>query len=67
MSVFDDPLGRLFPDGADAEDRFILIGTNQSSQLLVVVHCYRNEDSIVRIISARKATKRERNFYEKRV
>jgi uncharacterized DUF497 family protein len=67
LSVFDDPLGRLFPDGTDAEDRFILIGTNQSSQLLVLVHCYRNEDSIVRIISARKATKRERNFYEKRV
>jgi len=64
LSVFNDPLGRLFPDGTDAEDRFILIGINQNSQVLVVVHCYRNKDSIVRIVSARKATKRERNFYE---
>lgn len=31
LSAFDDPLGRLFPEGTDAKDRFILIGTNQSS------------------------------------
>ncbi len=66
-SVFDDVHGRLFLDSehSDHEDRFILIGYNISSKLLVVVHCHREPDSVIRIISARKATKKERVYYEK--
>jgi len=66
-SVFDDVHGRLFLDSehSNREDRFILIGYNSASQLLVVVHCYRESDSVIRIISARKATKKERVYYEK--
>jgi uncharacterized DUF497 family protein len=67
QSAFDDSHGRLFLDSknSDKEDRFILIGFNSSSKLLVVVHCHRESDSVIRIISARKATKKERVFYEK--
>jgi uncharacterized protein len=66
--VFDDPLGRLFRDDSSTDERYILIGSSEHSKLLVVVHCYRAaSESIVRIISARKATKQERQFYEKRI
>lgn len=66
-SAFDDVHGRLFLDSrhSDSEDRFILIGHNSFSKLLVVVHCHRESDSVIRIISARKATRKERLFYEK--
>ncbi|MBY0384295.1 BrnT family toxin [bacterium] len=69
-TAFDDPHGRLFNDqehSNDGEDRFVLIGYSSTDRLLVVIHCLRNNDSTVRLISARKATKRERMFYEKRV
>ena len=66
QTVFDDFHGRLFIDSGhseDDEDRFILIGYSSFNRLLVVVHC--EFDSVVRIISARKATKKEKVFYEK--
>lgn len=63
-SAFDDQSGRLFIDDMVDEERFILVGMSSHSGLLVVVHCYRDKSSIIRIISARKATKRERQFYE---
>jgi uncharacterized DUF497 family protein len=68
QTSFDDPGGRLFldPEFKD-EDRFILIGVSSSGRILVVVHCYRKTEECVRIISARKATKRERSLYEERV
>lgn len=44
-------------------ERFILLGASVESNLLIVCHCIREEDS-VRIISARKADKKERNIYE---
>lgn len=68
QSVFDDPHGRLFLDSEHSsgeEDRFILIGYSSSDKLLVIVHCLRESDSVIRIISARKATRKERMFYEK--
>lgn len=47
------------------EERFIILGMSTSLKLLVVCHCYRDSDSIIRIISARKATKRESmQYYE---
>lgn len=66
-SVFDDLQGRVFHDlkHSDNEDRFIIIGISSAARILVVVHCYREADSVIRIISARKATQQEALFYEK--
>ncbi len=66
QSVFDAPNGRLFfdPDHSVEDERFILIGYSFSKNLLVVVHCHRKNDEVIRIISARRATKREKAFYE---
>ena len=66
-TVFDDLNGRLFLDPDQPEERFILIGFSSTTRLLVVVHCYRESESLVRIISARKATKGERRKYEERL
>lgn len=68
-SVFDDPMGRLFLDEqhSEEEERFILLGMSSEARLLVVVHCEKEEGSVVRIISARKANKMEVNFYEERI
>jgi len=66
-TVFTDEFGRLIsdPDHSElGEDRFLLLGTSINSRLLVVCHCLREEDRI-RIISARKAEKRERKVYER--
>lgn len=64
-SVFTDDYARLIadPEHSDEEDRFIILGMSISSRLLVVCHCISNGDTI-RIISARKADKRERQVYE---
>lgn len=63
-TAFADPLSLTIPDPghSESEERCILLGVATSGRLLVVVHTER-EDSI-RIISARKATKRERVQYE---
>jgi len=65
QTAFTDEFARLIPDPdhSEDEDRFILLGTSIGSRLLVICHCVRSEDSI-RIISARKAQKQERKFYE---
>ena len=47
----------------DGEDRFLLLGMSSEARLLLVCHCERESGNIVRIISARKATKRESTFY----
>ena len=44
--------------------RFILLGVSSAAGTLIVVHCYKENDSVVRIISARKATRKEVRFYE---
>ena len=64
-TVFADEFGRLIPDPDNSigEERFILMGLSSQFNLLVVCHCERSSDSI-RIISARKADKSERKFYE---
>ena len=53
------------PDHSDEEDRFILLGISQKTRMLVVCHCYRENDQIIRIFSARKATKQEEQEYER--
>ena len=64
-SVFYDEDARLIndPDHSEEEDRFILLGLSISLRLLVVCHCYRENESVIRIISARKATKSEARNY----
>lgn len=64
-TAFTDEFGRLIadPDYSEEEDRFILLGTSIHSRLLVVCHCVRDDETI-RIISARRANKRERKTYE---
>lgn len=47
------------PDHSDNEDRFVILGISANARLLVVCHCYRQKGNIIRIISARKATKKE--------
>lgn len=66
QTVFEDPRGRLFqdPDHSEEEERFVLLGMSSVGRVLVVVHCYRENESLMRIISARKATKKEVQSYE---
>ena len=45
------------------EDRFLLLGRSIHARILMVCHCYRESDEVIRIISARKATKSETKFY----
>jgi uncharacterized DUF497 family protein len=63
-TVFADPLSLTIPDPAhsQAEDRFVIIGSSYQGKLLVVVHTERGDN--VRVISARRASKRERKAYE---
>lgn len=63
-TVFNDPLSVTFPDPDHSigENRYVIIGVSKFGQLLVVSHTDRGEK--VRIISARKATRQERRFYE---
>ena len=66
QSAFDDPNAFLFddPEHSAGEERFLLLGFSAAGRILVVVHCYREADLLIRIISARKATKKEVRFYE---
>ncbi|MCE2879445.1 MAG: BrnT family toxin [Comamonadaceae bacterium] len=64
-TVFSDERALLIddPDHSEGEDRFVLLGLSQSLRLLVVVHCYRAEGHVIRIISARKADAEEQSIY----
>ncbi len=68
QSVFSDERAILIPDpdASDDEDRFVLLGLSALLRTLVVCHCYRRADEVVRIISARKANRRERLQYGQR-
>ena len=66
-TVFGDALALTIPDPLSTrleEERFITVGISYRQNLLIVVHCDREEK--IRIISARKATKREKKEYEER-
>jgi uncharacterized DUF497 family protein len=64
-SAFADERAKLIadPDHSEQEERFILLGLSSQLKLLVVCHCYRGQDNVVRIISARKATTAESKHY----
>jgi len=51
------------PDHSEDEDRFLLLGTSYKLNQLVVCHCFREEETKVRIVSARKADREEANAY----
>jgi uncharacterized DUF497 family protein len=65
-SVFHDDYARQFFDDehSEHEDRFVMLGLSERSRVLVVCHCERLQGAAIRIISARKATTRERKYYE---
>ena len=57
--VFDDP------DHSYDEERFLILGMSLTERICIVSHCYRGENEVIRIISARQATKKEcRIYYE---
>jgi uncharacterized protein len=64
-SVFFEEGALLFddPDHSEEEQRFLLLGPSALMRVLVVVHCWMEEDGAIRIISARPATRREREAY----
>ncbi|MGB5623799.1 MAG: BrnT family toxin [Gammaproteobacteria bacterium] len=64
-SAFLDENARVIadPEHSEDEDRFVLLGLSIKLRLLVVVHCYRENDQLIRIISARKADRSERRQY----
>jgi uncharacterized protein len=66
QSVFYDDFARQFfdDDHSEGEDRFIMLGMSNQSRILIVCHCERSNGDIIRIISARKATRKERSYYE---
>lgn len=65
QSVFYDEFAVQFfdDDHSSDEERFLLLGMSTGAQLLLVVHCEREAGHVIRVISARKATKRESAFY----
>jgi uncharacterized DUF497 family protein len=67
-TAFTDEHGLLIddPEHSAEENRFILLGMSAVMRLLVVVHCYRVDYRVIRLISARKAERLERRQYEER-
>ena len=67
-SAFYDEQAKLIedPDHSVDKERFILLGLSFSLRLIVVCHCYRGDDGVIRIISARKATTHETKSYKQR-
>ncbi|TGN00030.1 BrnT family toxin [Leptospira dzoumogneensis] len=65
-TVFFDENARVIndPEHSEEEERFIILGFSYKLNLLMVSHCYRSSKDIIRIISARKATKSESKQYE---
>jgi len=66
QSVFYDEYARQFIDDehSDEEERFVMLGKSNNSRVLIVCHCERSEGNVLRIISARKATSKERKHYQ---
>ena len=65
-TVFFDDYAILFddPDHSQDEERFLILGFSYRLRLLIVCHCYRKNEKVIRLISARKATNNERKWYE---
>lgn len=65
QTVFYDDAALVIddPEHSEEEERFIILGLSNRANLLVVCHCYRASETVIRIISARKATKTEAGYY----
>lgn len=65
-TVFYDEEARVIndPEHSEEEERFVILGLSKKANLLVVCHCYRASETVIRIISARKATKTETKQYQ---
>ena len=68
QTVFFDEQALLIadPDHSQQEERFILLGLSSALRTLVVCHCYGQEGDVIRLISARRADRQEREKYENR-
>ena len=66
QSVFYDEFAVQFfdEDNSQSEDRFLMLGFSDEARLLIVCHCERNHGNTIRIISARKATTTEVQYYQ---
>ena len=64
-TVFQDEEALVIddPEHSEEEERFVILGISKQANLLVVCHCYRESDTVIRLISARKATKSETRQY----
>lgn len=65
-TAFYDDYARVLPDpdhSSEEEDRFLLLGLSSRLRVLIVVHCLREAGSVIRLISARRPTRRERAQY----
>ena len=64
-TVFYDPDALLIPDPDHSivEERFLILGVDSEADILIVSHCYRESDEVIRIISAREATRNEAKQY----
>jgi uncharacterized DUF497 family protein len=64
-TVFFDENAKLIddPDHSDDEERFVLLGLSSTLKVVLVCHCYREEENVIRIISARKASAHESKQY----
>jgi uncharacterized DUF497 family protein len=62
-----DDYARLIddPDHSEEEDRFVMLGFSFQARCLIVSHCYRQSDAVIRLISARRATAQEEDMYWK--
>ena len=68
QTVFFDEQALLVadPDHSEHEERFVLLGLSNAIRTLVVCHCYRGGGDVIRLISARRADRQERELYEAR-
>ena len=68
-TVFFDDRAILFddPEHSIDEDRFLLLGMSETARVCIVCHCYRESDTVIRIISARQATRKEEERYVRRI
>jgi uncharacterized protein len=65
QTAFFDEQAKVYfdPDHSENEERFILLGVSYRLRTLIVCHCYREKESLIRIVSARKADRREQEDY----
>lgn len=64
-AFYDDFAIQFFDDqNSGLEDRFLLLGHSNQSRILLICHCEQESGNLIRIISARKATAKERKLYK---